>query len=181
MGEAWKELDLGGEGLQSANIRLAGLLKRRGRAYALLALFPLGLHRDYLDDRRMGWVFRALTGAALVSLALGPTWVAAGFATALALLALHDLRWIDDRVAALNKALRRKVYLSQGKGAPPGYRGRYTDAGLGDTLHEQETERPGNLPPAGEALQDPRRRAPSFAEQEALLREIERRKRGESS
>ena len=41
MSEAWKHLDLEGEGLQSANLRLVRLMKKRSRAYALLALFPL--------------------------------------------------------------------------------------------------------------------------------------------
>ena len=44
-------MDLAGGGLQSANLRLARLLKRRRIAYALLILFPLGAHRLYLEDR----------------------------------------------------------------------------------------------------------------------------------
>ena len=50
MGGAWQERDLGGGGLQSANPRLAALLKKRRTAWLLLCTFPLGLHRDYRAD-----------------------------------------------------------------------------------------------------------------------------------
>ena len=58
-------MDLAGGGLQSANLRLARLLKRRRIAYALLILFPFGAHRLYLEDRRgalldLRWIDNAL-------------------------------------------------------------------------------------------------------------------------
>jgi hypothetical protein len=155
--DAWRGLDLGGGGLQAANIRLAQALKRRARAYGLLAAFPLGLHRAYLDDRRGAWAYRiaslAAAGAALVD------WrVAALVALALLGAAAFDLYWIDRRVTALNKAIRKRVYLSQTAGPPPGFKGRAID----------ET---GAAPP----------RAPSFAEQERLLRALARENRTPSS
>lgn len=161
MSEAWKRLDLEGGGVQAANLKLARLLKRRDRAYALLAAFPLGLHRGYLDDRRGAWGYRALALTALVCFALGWWWPGAAAALALAGWAAWDVRWIDDRVAAINKALRRQVYLAQAPGAPTGFRGRYTD----DESAPRE-------PVAGTRSG----RAPPFAEQERLLRELARRK-----
>lgn len=149
MSDTWRGLDLGGGGLQAANIRLAQALKRRSRAYGLLAAFPLGLHRAYLDDRRGAWAYRLSTlGAALAALA---DWrAAAAIALVVVGAAVYDIAWIDRRVVALNKAIRKQVYLSQGEGPPPGYRGREGDEDA-----------------AGQ-------RAPSFAEQERLLRELSR-------
>ena len=158
MGEAWRNLDLEGGGLQAANLKLARLLKRRARAYALLAAFPLGLHRSYLDEPRGAWAFRALTLVAAAGFVAGWAWLGWGAAAALVGWTLYDLRWIDDRVAAVNKRLRMQVYLRPGGGAPAGFRGRYTDDA-----------------PAGEQPTTSGR-APSFAEQERLLRELARRK-----
>ncbi|MCC6610716.1 MAG: TM2 domain-containing protein [Burkholderiales bacterium] len=149
MSDAWRGLDLGGGGLQAANIRLAQGLKRRSRAYGLLAAFPLGLHRAYLDDRRGAWAYRVASLAGVGALLLD--WRAAAL-LGLALLgaAAYDLFWIDRRVTLLNKAIRKRVYLSQTAGPPPGFRGRTIDE-------------PGAAP-----------RPLSFAEQERLLRAMAR-------
>jgi hypothetical protein len=153
--EAWRGLDLGGGGLQAANIRLAQTLKRRSRAYALLAAFPLGLHRGYLDDPRGAWLYRI--ASALAVLGAFVDWRLAVGVAALIVAALgHDIFWIERRIVALNKAIRTKVYLSQAPGAPEGFKGRYTD----------ESE-----PARGS-------RVPSFAAQEQLLRELAKRQRG---
>jgi hypothetical protein len=164
MSEAWKQLDLDGGGLQAANLKLARLLKRRRRAYALLAVFPLGLHRAYLDESRGAWAYRALTLTAVAGLAAGTVWLAGAAALALVAWAAYDLRWIDDRVAEVNKALRRQVYLGQAPGAPAGFRGRYADdAGAVPPVAAERREAPA---PGG--------RVASFAEQEKLLRELAR-------
>jgi hypothetical protein len=153
--EAWRGLDLGGGGLQAANIRLAQTLKRRSRAYGLLAVFPLGLHRRYLDDPRGAWLYRA--AAALAVIGVFVDWrVAVVIGALIAAALVHDIFWIERRVVALNKAIRTKVYLSQAPGAPEGFKGRYTD--------DAEPARPA--------------RVPSFAEQERLLRELAARQPG---
>jgi hypothetical protein len=152
--EAWRGLDLGGGGLQAANIRLARTLKRRSRAYGLLAAFPLGLHRSYLDDSRGAWLYRGTTALAVIG-ALVDWRFASVVAVFLAAALVHDIFWIERRVVALNKAIRTKVYLSQAPGAPEGFAGRYTD--------DSELARAA--------------RVPSFAEQERLLRELAARQR----
>jgi hypothetical protein len=150
--QAWRRRDLGGGGLQHANLELGRRLKRRGTAYALLAIAPLGLHRRYLDDRRGAWLWRlgamAGAGAALLDprMALG---VGALFVGAL----VYDAFWIDRRVTTANKRIRREVYLAQGAAPPAGFAGRPLD------------EVP--APP----------RAPSIAEQERLLRALGRARR----
>ncbi len=147
LSEAWKRLDLGGAGLQHANRALAERLKRRGRAWALLAGAPLGLHRVYLDDAKGAWLWRVAAVAALAA-TLWDLRVAAGLGAALATAVAYDAWWIDHRVTVLNKRIRREVFLA-GEAPPPGYSGRVID------------------PPAP--------RVPSFAEQERLLREMARR------
>jgi hypothetical protein len=147
--EAWRGLDLGGGGLQAANIRLAQALKRRPRAYARLAAFPLGLHRAYLDDPRGAWLYRGASVVALAAFAID--WrVALPIVCLIAAAVVHDFFWIERRIVALNKTIRVAVYLSQSPGAPHGFKGQYTDDDA--------------------SLRAPR--IPSFAEQEKLLREL---------
>jgi hypothetical protein len=154
--EAWKRLDLGGEGLQQANLRLAAALRRPRTAYLLWLAFALGAHRAYLSERRGAWAYRLASLAALALLAFD--WrAAAAVAAVVVTAALYDLHWIGRRVTALNKQLRIEAYLRPVAGAPLGFRGRFTDDG-------EQPSRP-----------------PSFAEQENLLAAIERRKRRHTS
>jgi len=97
MSDAWKHLDLEGEGLQSANLRLVQLMKRRPKSYGLLALFPLGLHRAYLEDVRGAWVYRVASIAALLAWWFGPGWAALVLVALIVGFAVYDIRWIDDR------------------------------------------------------------------------------------
>jgi hypothetical protein len=164
MSDAWKELDLAGGGLQRANIRLAALLRKRSVARALLVLFPLGLHRSYLHDRRGAWLYRSVTLLGVVALLLGQGWLAGLALAAGAAFAVRDLVRMEDAVARVNKKLRMDVYLSQAPGAPPGFRGRYTDG----PQAERDEFRGGEPGEAREARTG--ERAPSFAEQEKRLR-----------
>ena len=161
MDPSWKQKNFGGGGLQSANIRLARLLKRRRVAYPLLVLFPLGAHRLYLEDRRGSLLYCLGSAALAVSLIVGAGPLAWALAALLVGAALLDIRWIEKALVRINKRLRMEVYMSQTAGAPAGYRGRFADApaGRGEGAHEA--------------------RAPSFAEQEEQLREgAARRDRG---
>jgi hypothetical protein len=142
LSEGWKRLDLAGAGLQRANLELAARLKRRGRAWALLAAAPLGLHRAYLDDPKGAWGWRFATAVALGA-ALWDWRLAAALVAGMVVALGHDAWWIDRRVTALNKRIRRQVFLA-GEPPPPGYAGR--DPNL------------------------PRRHPSSFAEQERALR-----------
>lgn len=171
MSEAWKRLDLGGGGLQSANVRLAKLLKRRRIAYWLLAAFPLGLHRSYLQDPRGAWAFRAITASGVVTVLSGWTLGGALMLLLVAGLALHDIRWIDDRVARLNKRLRMQVYLGQTPGPLRGFRGRFAEGDPDEYPPIKDLEQPAHRwqRDVGRAC---RARTPSPAEQERLLREL---------
>lgn len=151
---AWKQVDLAGGGLQEANLRLARLLKKRRVAYALLLAFPLGLHRAYLEDRRGAALFCIGTLLTAVNFATGATFLGWLLAAFLAGWALFDLWWIEGALARVNKRLRIEVYMHQTRGAPPGYKGRFTD----------EPPETGSRDPSRET------RAPSFAEQEKQLR-----------
>ena len=171
MSKAWTKLDLGGGGLQSANLRLAALLRKRATAYALLALFPLGMHRHYLHDRRGAWLYRGGSLLTIAAYLLGEPAISIALLTALAACALYDLFRIDDTVARINKQLRMQVYLSQTSGAPQGFKGHYSDDTLDDYLKIKDREHAGPVPqPAPGRHQTSR--VPSFAEQEKLLREL---------
>lgn len=102
MGASWKRSNLGGEGLQAMNLRLARVLRKRPIAYALWLLFPLGAHRWYLMERYGALAYMVLTVAAWFF-----PWIAFGSAA----FALFDLWWIDTRVTRLNKRLRMQIAL----------------------------------------------------------------------
>ena len=156
---SWKQIDLAGGGLQSANIRLARLLKRRRIAYALLLLFPLGAHRLYLEDRRGALLYCLGSAAVILSLSAGAAPVAYAAGAVLLVCTLFDVRWIDSALTRINKRLRVEVYMSQTAGAPAGYQGRFaTDRDGNDSSQEE--------------------RVPSFSEQERQLRDAVTRRRG---
>lgn len=176
---AWKKIDLEGAGLQALNLYLARRMKRRGTAYLLWLLFPLGAHRFYLEERLgaaayLGATLLALLLWAILStpFAVVPLLLALGFA-------LHDLVWIDRRVTAFNKRIRMELYLTTGAVPPAGYRGKYVDDGyLDDYIRIKESEKAGVQPARPHApvpLQN--RHVPSLAEQEAMLRELAKAKR----
>jgi TM2 domain-containing membrane protein YozV len=179
-----ENLNLEGGGLQAVNALLAARMRRRPRAYAAWALFPLGLHRFYLAEPRDGVAFLVLSATAAATAWLAPAWWWLLPAAALAGLAVHDLFWIDRRVVACNKELRMQLFLRKGRNPPAGYRGRYLNAADPETVSRElnaykamkETERAGHAAPNREDAEDrdqPRRsRVPSFNEQEAMLREL---------
>ncbi len=179
MKKAWKTIDLEGGGLQTVNQRLSTALKRRSLAYAGWLLFPLGIHRHYLDAHGSALLYPVLTALCATAWFLlhSPWALLPGLAAAA--LALYDLFWIDRRLTRLNKAIRMRLYLGAGAAAPAGYRGRYTEDGeLDDYLREKEKERAGILPVEPDAgAERARRKVPSFAEQEAMLRELARQRR----
>jgi hypothetical protein len=119
---AWKQMNLAGGGLQSANIRLARLLKRRRVAYALLLLFPVGAHRAYLEDRPGAVLYGLGSAAAVLSLASGATLVGAA------------LGGSADRVVTLRRLADRRR------------RRPVQQAASSRGLHEPDSRGPGGLP-----------------------------------
>ncbi|HET9112570.1 MAG TPA: hypothetical protein VFN66_01725 [Burkholderiales bacterium] len=182
MSEAWKKLDLEGEGLQSANLKLVQKLKKRKQAYVLLWAFPLGLHRDYLNNPWGAWIYRIGTVLSVTGFLSGfhiASYVLLAF---MAAFALYDIRWIEDTVAAINKTLRVQAYKNKNAPAvPSNFRGRYTDESLDDYLQVKERERGGHVAPGTDPALNSRSRAPSFAEQEAMLKELAKSKSGRTS
>lgn len=155
MNGKWQQLDLGGEGLQAANLRLARALRRRATAWGLLLLFPAGAHGWYLRERLTAAAYPALTLVAISGWFSDVPYAALPGLAGLAALLIRDAVTLEDRIVACNKKLRMAVYMTQGAGAPPGYRGRFAADAAGVTRTS---------------------RAPSLAEQEALLRELAARK-----
>ncbi len=177
MAKAWKVLDLEGGGLQAANLILARRMKKASWAYFLWLFFPLGAHCLYLAAPRRAALYWAFTLLPLLAAYLTSTTLALVLALPVLALALYDLRWIDRRRVELNKQIRMQVYLRQSSGPPSGFRGRYTDdADLGGYLAEKEKERGGHQPVSPQTP-GAAKRAPSFAEQEAMLRELAKKKK----
>lgn len=157
MNPKWQALDLEGGGLQAMNLRLARTLRRRRTAWLLLLLFPTGAHRWYLREAAAAIAYPALAlGAAGAWIAGMPAMLYAVLAALVLLLAV-DVASLEKRIAAYNRRLRMAAYLSPGPGAPPGFSGRIADG----------------PPPASP-------RVPGFAEQERLLRELEKKSAGSS-
>jgi len=181
--KAWQAIDLAGGGLQSVNVRLRRAMRKRTIAYGLWLLFPVGAHRFYLRSPAGGLVYLVLSiGSLAAALAVGGPYAWPG-AALLSALALFDLWWIDGAVTRVNKALRMSMLMRRDVRPPAGYRGRYTDDGPPDVLAEyvrlKERERAGHpsvegRPAANDAAEDAPAR--SFAEQEALLKQLARRR-----
>lgn len=180
MSKAWKQLDLEGAGLQSLNAGLTRHMRKARTAYLLCLLFPLGLHRFYLKEPVGGALYVALSLTAPVLGLLGDWLALIPMGAALALLAF-DLVWIDRRVTRYNKSLRMAHYLKAGTRPPPNYQGRYPrEDDLDDYLAEKSRERGGHQPVDMQALDRDdadTRHVASFAEQEALLKEMIRHKK----
>ena len=174
MSEAWKNknFDLQGQGLQSANAQLVTLLKKRSTAYGLLLLFPSGMHRAYLNNKWGAWAYRLTTLLLVAMYFFHFKFVAALLLIGLIAFALYDIRWLDDQIVKFNKALRIQVYMRQSSGAPKGYAGRYNDDTLDDYVKVKEQERAGHIPIETVHQAKTIKRAPSFAEQEGMLREL---------
>lgn len=189
MGKAWQKLNLEGGGLQAVNALLAQKMRSRPRAYIAWILFPLGLHRFYLLEPRGGAAFPILSLAVAVTAWLAPAWWWLLPLAALLGLAIHDLFWIEGRVVRLNKELRMQLFLRKGKASRPprDYRGRYIEESDAEAVKRdldayratKERERAGH-PPENAATKNPddpaRSRQPSFNEQEAMLRQLARRR-----
>lgn len=189
MSEAWKQLDLDGDGLQTLSLKLAQQFKQRRRAYTLLLAFPIGLHRVYLEDNQGAWRFRLVFVLALITILLHHAYIGSALLILMVGMALYDIRWIDDRIASINKSLRMAAYRARPSQVPKGFRGRYVDdkdsptetitPDLGDYLRVKEQERGGHVPTGKDPAYNSRTRTPSFAQQEAMLKDL--MKKGNSS
>ncbi len=182
MNEAWKNMDLEGEGLQTLSLKLSQQFKQRNRANKLLLLFPFGLHRIYLDDPKGAWLYRSGLLLALSAWLLHRPCIGIITIVIMTGFAVYDIRWIEDRIAYLNKQIRMAEWRNRPATAPKHYRGRYTDGNapeadpstdnLTDWIKLKETERGGHVQPGRDPAYNSRTRAPSIAQQEAMLREL---------
>ncbi|MFA9459850.1 TM2 domain-containing protein [Thiohalorhabdus methylotrophus] len=137
MGKQWEAMDLKGGGLQQVQMAYKSVARTRLGAYLRWLLFPLGLHRFYLLERRGGLAYPAASLIALgVQLAFGLPWLwlVPGLA------ALADLFWIPGRLVRINKELRLQTMMSGAqRGAPRGFKGHYTEENA--TGEQEDRER----------------------------------------
>ncbi|MDH5301631.1 MAG: TM2 domain-containing protein [Gammaproteobacteria bacterium] len=176
MNKAWKSLDLEGGGLQTINQALTARMKHHRAAYALWLLFPLGLHRFYLQQFAPG-VFLILLADALalfggMLFSMLPGWV---FLLPLLAVGIYEAIWIDRRVSAYNKELRMKLYLRHDHAPPAHYQGRVIDNEqlIESFQQEKEQETVGGTAKAAAPTLG-KQHILSFAEQEKLLREMKK-------
>ncbi|MFP4559894.1 MAG: hypothetical protein ACLFRB_05035 [Thiohalorhabdus sp.] len=125
MSKQWEAMDLKGGGLQQVQMAYKSVARTKPGAYLRWILFPLGVHRFYLLDRRGGLAYLGASLAALV------VHVAAGFPwlwLVPSVAALVDLFLIPGRLVRINKELRLQTMMSGARpGAPRGFKGHYTE------------------------------------------------------
>ena len=178
MSDNWKKFDLAGDGLQSINLEMTRQQKKLPAAVVSWCLFPLGLHLMYLRQYRLfllWWLtLLVLTAAALLNLL-----PLVASAIPLVIWALFDLYWLPIRVSQFNKALKMRLYLQDSHTPPVDYRGRYIEDSEGvieEYTAQKEQERGGHSQHAGQKTKSAQRIL-SFAEQEALLKAMQQRKK----
>lgn len=156
MKKTWQKHDLEGSGLQSINLAYLAARKDIKKAYMLAALFPLGMHQFYLGNHKKGWLYVFLT-VLLLACATVSTFISAVLGFAEVILMIVDVKRMENVVSAYNKELKMNLALQQQHKTPENYRGRYPE----DSESEQTSEQ----------------KILSFAEQEALLKELARKKK----
>ncbi len=185
MPSAWEKMDLKGGGLQSLQIRLQKLQKRKTTAYFCWCLFPIGLHRFYLH-RKFAWLYPAGTALAGLAAATGSLAFTAATAAPSLVAALADLPRLQAWISEYNRIQRQKAWFSQKTPPAPRHGQEWTgnlegenrwEADLRQYSEIKETEHAGH--PAGRSLPEKKgvgrgQRMLSFAEQERLLAEITR-------
>ncbi|WP_308387849.1 TM2 domain-containing protein [Acidithiobacillus sp. AMEEHan] len=191
MPKAWEKLDLKGEGLQSVQIRLQRLQKKTSTAYLSWLGFFLGLHRFYLQQP-LAWLY-PMASLVVVILALTLPWsFPLGLGVLMLLFALIDLRQLGNWVSRFNREQRKAAWFAQQTpAAPKDFQGRpeNLDAGqqwekeLREYRNIKESERAGHPAAPGATSKGftAGSRRMSFAEQERLLTEISRKKKGTDS
>lgn len=160
MKKTWQEHDLQSDGLQSINLAYTAQRKDVKKAYLLACLFPFGAHQFYLKQNKKAGIFLLLT-VLLMALAGVAPFISALIGFAEVILLTKDIINMETSVAEFNKQLKLALSLQQNQAVPDNFKGRYTD----DDSKEQNTQQ----------------KILSFAEQEALLREMARKKQNDKS
>lgn len=154
--KTWQEHDLEGSGLQSINLAFLARKKDTRKGYLLAAFFPLGIHQFYLNNKKKAGIYITLTVLLMAFANILP------FASAIigfieVMMMVKDIKSMEDVVSDYNKALKLKLSLQEDHTVPDNYKGKYST----------ETDTP----------QTSKQKILSFSEQEALLKELSRRKK----
>ena len=174
MSEYWKTQDLEGNGLQTINQQFSRLKRNTKTAYLLSTLFPLGAHQFYLKTPSAAYIFISLTAITIITAFYSIT-IAAIFFLAELILLIRDIINMDSRVVQFNKQLKMNLSLQSNTAPPPNYRGRYTkETPIEDYMKIKDTEITAFEKKTGSTENT---RVYSFAEQEALLKEMSKNKK----
>ncbi|MDH5258480.1 MAG: TM2 domain-containing protein [Gammaproteobacteria bacterium] len=169
MSEYWKTQDLEGNGLQTINQQYARLRRDIKTAYFLCVLFPFGAHQFYLKRARRGIIFLSLSIATAIIYNISSP-IAGVFFLAEIIILIVDIKNMDGEIISFNKNLKMSLSL-QGNMAPPkDFKGRYNE----ETPIDDYVKIKQNEITAFETKKSHsgKSRIYSFAEQEALLKEI---------
>lgn len=156
MAKNWQKMDLGAGGVQSVNLQFLRQRRSLGRGFLLWCMFPLAAHQFYLKRPLLGIL---QTGSLFVGIFLAAQQSPLGMPILVGVLLwyLFDLlklpRWIND----YNKQLRIALHQQSHAAAPQDFKAHY---------HDEKTE-----------SSHTSKRVPSFAEQEALLKQIAEKKK----
>jgi len=156
MKKTWQEHDLEGSGLQSINLAYLKSKKDIRKAYLLTAFFPLGIHQFYLGQPKKGGIFIFLSLLLLAFANIAP-FVSAIIGFIEVMLMFRDVKSMERIVSDFNKELKLNLSLQNQHAAPENYKGKYSD----DDDNQKSSKQ----------------KILSFAEQEALINEISKRKK----
>ena len=156
MKKTWQEHDLEGSGLQSINLNYLKYKKDTQKAYLLTAIFPLGIHQFYLGQAKKGSLYIILTLLLLAFANVSP-FISAIIGFIEVMMMFKDIKGMEETVSTYNKELKMKLSLQQDQKTPEDFKGKYTDNDNNESSTQQKIL--------------------SFAEQEALLKELARQKK----
>ena len=162
MKKVWQQQVLDGDGLQSINLNYIAQKKDSKKAYLLAAFYLFGLHQFYLGNKKRGVVYCILTIAVLITMNFA-VFIGALIAFAQIIMMFIDVKQIENQVATFNKNLKMELAFQQNNKPPHSFKGRFVD----DNAQA-------NADGSHQAIL-------SFAEQEALIRQMNREKQNKET
>lgn len=159
MAKNWQNMDLGAGGIQQINLQFLQQRKKLGTAIAFWCLLPFSAHRWYLRHFKLAGLQYLLLVVGIVLFAASQTLALLTLGCLITWFAI-DLFKLPNLVSDYNKQLRLRLYQQQSNGPSTQFTQRFDqqdDQSHVTTQHNQ--------------------RIPSFAEQEALLKQLQQKEK----
>ena len=175
MSEYWKNQNLEGNGLQTINQQYSRLKREARTAYFLCTLFPFGAHQFYLKAPGRGILFLGLSISSVIILMFSPVTSIILLVAELLILAI-DITKMDMKIVDFNKNLKMNLSLQTNTAPPKDFQGRYQNETPIDDYVSIKNNEVTAFETKKNASEKGKSRVYSFAEQEALLKEMSKRK-----